>query len=125
MLQRLRLGRGYHSSRGPSKFGAYAVLDAGSAMTTYPEPLFVPEHIRRPYYVPLGYHGTSEANSQDVPEESGIALGTVEETSVRKAARLAADILSELGKMIKSGGRAAQAEHQILITEDGAEILTS
>lgn len=99
------LKRAYHP--GPSRFGSYPLLPSSSAITSYPEPLPVPEHIRRPQYVPInfftapwGEHNIPEMGVDNETEGARIALGSKEEWGVRMACRVAADILKRAGHRI-------------------------
>ncbi|WOO80831.1 methionine aminopeptidase [Vanrija pseudolonga] len=107
----------------PPIFGAYDVLDASSAITAYPDPLDVPDSIPRPSYVPANFFTAPiwehEAVEVDIeaPGER-IQLGSRSEARVRKVASLAAEVLSEVGKLVKPGVTTAQldaAAHKLIL----------
>lgn len=85
-------------------WGDYSPLDPSSAMTTYPEPLPVPDQIRRPAYVPDNFftHPIWE-HSEPKEEEAGgpIQLGSHDEHLLRRTAGTVADILAEMEKHVK------------------------
>jgi methionyl aminopeptidase len=72
------------------------------AMTTYPEIRDVPEHIPRPPYVPTNFftegwgdhHPGSDEKYPTPPREEG-------QRGVRKAGKVVAELLKEVGRMIK------------------------
>ena len=89
-----------------SPYGSYAVLHPSSAMTTYPDIRPVPRHIPRPAYVPANFfdagwgdHEEVEEVSVPTQEEGRLDLQGIE--GVRRAGRLAAEILREAGKLVK------------------------
>ena len=89
-----------------SPYGSYAVLHPSMAMTTYPDIRPVPKHIARPPYVPGNFFDADWGDHDEVPEipvpsqEDGrLCQGGVE--GVRRAGRLAADILRAAGKLVK------------------------
>jgi methionyl aminopeptidase len=100
------VGKGrYHPA--PEKFGKYPVLPSSLAMTAYPESLFVPRSIPRPPYVPANFfdapwgdHDTVELDERAFLAR-GIQLGGPEEMKIRKVAALAAEVLAEIGKLVK------------------------
>ncbi|OWZ60152.1 methionine aminopeptidase, type I [Cryptococcus neoformans c45] len=122
------LRRAYHS--GPSRFGSYPLLSSSSAITSYPEPLPVPDHIRRPQYVPgnfftapWGEHNTPDMGIDNEVEGARITLGSKEERGVRMACKVAADILKRAGDgIVKPGITTAQVDKAIheMIIEHGA-----
>lgn len=104
MRRPLSLLRSYHA--GPSRFGTYPVLQASSALTSYPTPLPVPHHIVRPAYVPLDFFGDSSGVTAKHAKESPVAekrinLGGDDERAVRRVAKMAAEVLQEIGKLVK------------------------
>ncbi|KAL1411518.1 Methionine aminopeptidase 1D, chloroplastic/mitochondrial [Vanrija albida] len=107
----------------PALFGAYDVLDPASALQAYPDPLDVPPSIPRPDYVPPNFFTAPiwehEAVEVDIeaPGER-IKLGSRAEARVRKVAALAAEVLAEVGKLIKPGVTTAQldaAAHALIV----------
>ncbi|KAI9639743.1 peptidase M24, structural domain-containing protein [Dioszegia hungarica] len=116
-------GRGrYHTS--PEKFGKYPVLPSSFAMTAYPESLFVPRSIPRPTYVPANFfdapwgdHATVEVDERAFLDR-GIQLGGSDEAKIRKVAALAAEVLTEIEKLVKPGVTTSQldaAVHQLIV----------
>lgn len=104
-------------------FGKYDLLRPPkirkSAPAGYTPPSVVPGHIRAPPYVPVnfftrrpeeelreivdegeGYHGEDGVGNTEV---GMIALGGVEERTVRYAGGLVAEILEEAGKLVQVG----------------------
>ncbi|KAE8537846.1 methionine aminopeptidase, type I [Cryptococcus gattii VGV] len=120
--------RAYHP--GPSRFGSYPLLLSSSAITSYPEPLPVPDHIRRPQYVPSnfftapwGEHNTPETGVDNETEGERIGMGSKEERDVRMACKVAAEILKRAGdSVVKPGITTAQLDKAIhkMIIEHGA-----
>lgn len=97
--------RAYHP--GPSRFGSYPLILSSSAITSYPEPLPVPDHIRRPQYVPSnfftapwGEHNTPEMGVDNQTEGERIGMGSKEERDVRMACKVAAEILKRAGDSV-------------------------
>lgn len=86
-------------------------------MTVYPESLFVPRSIPRPPYVPANFFDApwGDHDTVEVDEHAhlnrGIQLGGADEAKIRKVAALAAEVLAQIGKLVKvcrvfsSGGR--------------------
>ncbi|WWD17266.1 methionine aminopeptidase, type I [Kwoniella shandongensis] len=101
--------RRYHTL--PSRFGTYPLLHPSSALTSYPTPLPVPTTIPRPSYVPKnfftapwGEHDAPESDTDDVElRGERIKLGSEGEKRVREVARLASEVLKEVGKLVKPG----------------------
>lgn len=97
--------REYHP--GPSRFGSYPLLLSSSAITSYPEPLPVPDHIRRPQHVPSnfftapwGEHNAPEMGVDNETEGGRIGMGSKEERDVRMACKVAAEILKRAGDSV-------------------------
>ncbi len=95
--------RRYHAA--PARYGQYPVLQASSAMTFYPNPRPVPDSIPRPAYVPRNFF-TAPWGDHDVPlqpdqVDERIDLGTEEVEAVRKVARMAAEVLKDVGKVVR------------------------
>ncbi|OCF36818.1 methionine aminopeptidase, type I [Kwoniella heveanensis BCC8398] len=117
----------YQYIAGPSKYGRYPVLPSSSALKSYPKPLPVPKEIPRPSYVPRNFFtagwGEHEAVEHDTePEGDRIPLagseGGEEVDNVREVGRMAAEILGEVGKMVKPGvttSKLDQAVHEMII----------
>lgn len=107
----------------PPIFGAYDVLDPSSAISVYPDPLDVPDSIARPSYVPNNFFSAPiwEHESVEVDIEAPgerIQLGSRAEARVRKVASLAAEVLSEVGKLVRPGVTTAQldaAAHRLIL----------
>ncbi|RXK36013.1 methionine aminopeptidase, type I [Tremella mesenterica] len=91
----------------PSKFGRYAVLSPETAMKIYPTPLPVPVHIPRPSYVPRNFFtapwGDHELPNNEDEVVRGVRLGTEEEIEVRKAGKMAGEVLKLIGGLIRPG----------------------
>ncbi|WVQ99433.1 methionine aminopeptidase, type I [Kwoniella sp. CBS 9459] len=109
---------------GPSKFGQYPLLTSSSALQSYPKPLSVPTEIPRPSYVPKnfftagwGEHETVEHDTEAEGERISLMQGG-EVDKVRQAGKMAAEILKEVGKMVKPGMTTSQldkAVHELII----------
>lgn len=96
--------RAYSETPSTDIWGHYKALDPASALSSYPEPLPVPDQIPRPAYVPDNFfsHPIWEHSEPKEEEHGGpIVMGSEDEHRVRTAAKTAADILSELGKHVK------------------------
>lgn len=97
--------RCYHAS--PDRYGRYDLLLPTQAMTAYPDVLSVPRSIPRPTYVPKNFFDApwGEHDPVEIDENShlarGIQLGGSDEAKIRKVAALAAEVLSEIGKLVK------------------------
>lgn len=91
---------GYVAS--PSRFGRYPVLTPGMAMTTYPDIRGVPNNIERPPYVPSNFF--SDGWGDHLPgsdHKFSQELGNEGVEGVREAGRVVAEILKDVGRMIK------------------------
>ncbi len=86
------------------------MLPSSTALKTYPRPLPVPLNIRRPSYVPsdffpheirAGNAKSPPSNEDDGSSETQIELGGEDEKAVRKVARMAAEVLRDIGKFVK------------------------
>ena len=89
----------------PLTFGRYPVLQASSAITSYPLPRPVPDHIIRPSYVP-GNFSSAPWGDHDVPpdpleSEGRIQIGGEEERAVKTVSRMAAEVLRNVGLLVK------------------------
>lgn len=86
----------------PTRFGRYPVLEPRMAMTTYPDPRQVPDGIKRPPYVPSNFFtdgwGDHEPGSEVKLEER---LGMEGREGVRRAGKVVAKLLREVGRMIR------------------------
>lgn len=105
-------------SSGSTKFGSYQRISAPGVTST--TPLAVPSTIARPSYVPVnfftrredealviedddseGYHGeVGEAALEKLRLAGRIQLGSEDEHSVRRSAKLAAEVLREAGRLV-------------------------
>lgn len=96
--------RSYHA--GPKQFGRYPLLPSSMAITSYPDPLHVPEHISRPNYVPRNFFSApiweheAVSSSPSASEGDRIKLGTQYEVDIRKAGKMASEVLNEIGKLV-------------------------
>ena len=86
------------------KYGIYPVLEPGKAW--YPPVRYVPKSIPRPEYVPSnffdvgwGHHATVAELRVPTQEEGRLASEDV--AGVRKASKLAAEVLQAAGKLVK------------------------
>ncbi|KAK8864436.1 methionine aminopeptidase, type I [Kwoniella newhampshirensis] len=125
-----RIIRSYHSSStsistpNSTRFGSYPLLDPSSAITSYPTSLPVPASIPRPNYVPenfftktWGEHDLPEVEDVEVDGER-IDLGGESEKRVRKVAKMAKQVLEEVGRLVMPGITTAEldrAAHEIII----------
>lgn len=86
----------------PVQFGRYPVLEPWMSMTQYPDIRPVPESIPRPPYVPTNFFtddwGDHLPGSDFKFEEK---LGKDGENGVRKAGKVVAELLKEVGRIIK------------------------
>ncbi|ORY20640.1 peptidase M24, structural domain-containing protein [Naematelia encephala] len=109
------LFRRYHAA--PPQFGRYDVLQSSSAMTSYPSPLAVPDHIVRPPYVPRNFFtapwGEHEPGDALDQERHIAKLGGEEENGLRKVAGLAAEVLHHVGKLVKPGVTTAELDRAV------------
>ena len=94
----------YPYTPGPSRFGRYPLLTPDMAITAYPDPLHVPNHIPRPPYVPRNFftapwgehYEVSASESRMEGEESADREERLEEV-----AGMAAEILQKVGLMVQ------------------------
>lgn len=98
----------YHPS--PTRFGRYPLLNSEMAMTTYPDPRPVPAKIPRPAYVPANFFtapwGEHETVASEILATKPRALLDEQGVQgVRKAGKAVAEILREVGKLVKVGLR--------------------
>jgi methionyl aminopeptidase len=76
-------------------------------MTAYPEVLPVPRSIPHPPYVPANFFDApwGEHDIVEMDERSalarGVQLGGADEAKMRKVARMAADVLEEVGRLVR------------------------
>lgn len=95
--------RDYHPA--PAVHGRYDCLQSSSAMTSYPVPRHVPSNIPRPSYVPRNFFTApwGEHDSPDGPNEpeARMKLDGSDEKAVRGAGIIVAEILREVGKLVK------------------------
>lgn len=102
-------GRGYRAA--PRRFGRYDILPASSAMEAYPDPLAVPDRIPRPEYVPESFWSDpwSEVVVLEDLEGEGplIELGGEQEKAVRCVGKMAAEVMSRIGRFIQVRHRRA------------------
>lgn len=76
-------------------------------MTSYPESLSVPRSIPRPPYVPTNFFDVpwGEHDPVELDPKSylcrGIQLGASDEARIRNVAAMAAEVLVEVGKLVK------------------------
>jgi len=96
----LRSSWGYVAS--PSRFGRYPVLQPSMAMTTYPEVRAVPDSTPRPPYVPSNFFSAGWGDHLPGSEHQyPVELGHEGSEGVRRAGKVVAEILKEVGKMVK------------------------
>lgn len=78
-------------------------------MTSYPESLAVPRSIPRPPYVPANFFNApwGEHDPVELDPKSylsrGVQLGGGDEKKIRRVAAMAAEVLVEIGKLVKVG----------------------
>ncbi|RSH83380.1 uncharacterized protein EHS24_007060 [Apiotrichum porosum] len=97
----------------PPQYGDYDVLDVSSAMSSYPDPLPVPDSIRRPPYVPANFFTAPIWEHEETTDNSAaskIKLGTRAHERVRAAGQAAAEVLAEVGKLVRPGITTAQLD---------------
>lgn len=97
----------------PPQYGDYDVLDVSSAMSSYPDPLPVPDSIRRPSYVPANFFTAPIWEHEETTDNSApskIKLGTRAHERVRAAGQAAAEVLAEVGKLVRPGITTAQLD---------------
>ena len=77
-------------------------------MTTYPDPRPVPESILRPIYVPNNFFTAPWGYHDEVTLETGmkkphnrLTLGGQDETDVRVVAKMAAEVLQRIQRVVK------------------------
>lgn len=76
-------------------------------MTSYPDIRPVPTSIPRPPYVPANFFDASwgEHDPVEMDESShlarGIQMGGVDEAKIKRVARMAAEVLTEIGRLVK------------------------
>lgn len=97
----------------PTRFGRYPTLMPSMAMTIYPDIRPVPDTIQRPPYVPLNFFtdgwGDHLPGSQlNFPEE----LGVEGKEGVRRAGKVVAEILKEVGRLVKAGPQAKDVRRE-------------
>jgi methionyl aminopeptidase len=76
-------------------------------MEVYPEPRPVPENIPRPAYVPANFFSApiwEHSDPREQPEAERIVLGSEGHAKARRAGRMAADVLREIGKLVRVSG---------------------
>lgn len=89
-----------------SPYRSYAILHPSTALTVYPDIRPVPRRIPRPAYVPAnffdaGWGDHEEVEELPVPSQEEGRLDKAGVDGVRRAGKLAAEILREAGKLIK------------------------
>jgi methionyl aminopeptidase len=86
----------------PARFGRYPVLMSSMAMTTYPDIRPVPDHIPRPPYVPANFFTAGWGDHLPGSDEKYPPVSRdVQDTGVRKAGAVVAELLREVGSMVK------------------------
>lgn len=86
----------------PVRFGRYPVLEPWMSMTEYPEIRPVPESIPRPPYVPTNFF--TDGWGDHLPGSNlkfDEKLGRDGEDGVRRAGKVVAQLLKEVGRIIK------------------------
>jgi hypothetical protein len=89
------------------QYGRYPLLHHSTAMTTYPDIRPVPARIPRPVYVPSNFFDVrwgdhdSPGSEDDLSDARTLDREGME--GVRRAGRMAGEVLREVGKLIKVG----------------------
>lgn len=86
----------------PTRFGRFPVLEPWMSMTEYPDIRPVPENIARPPYVPSNFFTDGWGDhipGSDIKLEE--RLGKEGEDGVRRAGKVVAELLRQVGKLIR------------------------